>query len=238
MNDSTTVVTGSHEKGSHEATNSELPSGHPVQKNNRKFLLILVSVGMVMFLFAFANVPIFNMLCSAVGIELNPMKNQAVSMEPTDRTIQMAFLGSATGDIPLQVSPVKSMQTARLGQVMTNDYRFVNLSDRWLYFFPVHNLVPSATSELVDLSKCFCFNPQKIAPGAKVSLPVVYVVSSDLPSKYSNLTMNYSMFELTKEDYERKLLESQKNMTDENAGKVSFITPPVESISASTTEKD
>lgn len=198
--------------------------GSAAQKN-RKFLLILTSVGVVMFLFAFANVPLFGMLCSALGIPLNPMERQPVAMNPSDRTIQMVFLGTTTGQIPLQVSPVNSMQKVKLGEVTTNDYRFVNLSDRWVYFYPVHNLLPepTVTADLVDLSKCFCFNPQKIAPGARVTLPVVYVVSSDLPKKYTILTMNYSMFELTKENYEEKLRDVEKDLkkSEEKAKKES-----------------
>lgn len=193
------------------------PFSPAAPKKNKKILLILVCVGFVMFLFAFANVPIFGMLCKAVGIQVNPLSKQSVSTQETDRTVKMIFIGTTTGDIPLQVSPVQITQTATLGKITTNDYRFVNLSDRWVYFYPVHNLQPIATADMIDLSKCFCFNPQKIAPGAKVTLPVVYVVSSDLPEKYTNLTMNYSMFELTKEDYEAKQRDLEKRLAEEAA---------------------
>ncbi|MDX1970974.1 MAG: cytochrome c oxidase assembly protein [Candidatus Sumerlaeia bacterium] len=185
-----------------------------VARKNGKFLMILASIGVVMFLFAFANVPLFGMLCSALGIPLSPLEPRVVASEPTDREVKMIFLGTKSGDIPLQVSPVNTLQMARLGEVVTNDYRFVNLSDRWVYFYPIHTLQPIAVADLIDLSKCFCFNPQKIAPGARVTLPVVYQISSDLPENYNNLTMNYTMFEITEAEYEKKLQESQ-NLTHE-----------------------
>jgi len=172
------------------------------KKKITKSLMILGFIGIGMFGFAFANVPLFNMLCTAIGIEMNPNAN-VVSTEATDRTADIYFRGETMGTIPIEVKPVKSRQEINLGQQVMNDYEFENKSDRTIYFRPVHSIQPALAADKFQLSQCFCFDLQKLEPRERKSLPVVYIVGSDLKEGVHTMTLNYSMFEVTKGEYEQ-----------------------------------
>jgi len=112
-------------------------------KANRH-LAILATVGLLMFGFAFANVPLFNMLCEKLGISQNP-NNQALadSTEISDRQVEVTFLSNVMGALPVTFSADNSLQRVRLGEQTINDYTFVNLTDRPIFFRPVHSVKPT-----------------------------------------------------------------------------------------------
>lgn len=187
-------------------------------KKSEKTLFILLALGFVMFGFAFANVPLFGMLCSAIGIEMNPGE-KTVSTEITGRELPVYFMGNVSAGIPITTEPVKRSQNVLLGDATINDYKFRNLSDRTIYFRPVHSIQPSLSADYFLLEECFCFDLQKIEPKQKLSLPVVYRIGSDIPDTVHNMTLNYTMFEVTKQEYE-KYWEGQKNKKKEESATV------------------
>lgn len=186
-----------------EQWEAEEKSLEAVQKKKiTKSLMILAFIGVGMFGFAFANVPLFNILCTAIGIEMNPNAN-VVSTEATDRTADIYFRGETMGTIPIEVEPAKSRQQVNLGQQIINDYEFVNKTDRTIYFRPIHSIQPALAADKFQLSECFCFDLQKLEPRERKSLPVVYIVGSDLKEGVHTMTLNYSMYEVTKAEYDQ-----------------------------------
>ncbi len=171
---------------------------------NRRTLIILGLIGFGMFGFAFANVPLFNMLCRQLGFGQNPNTAAvAASDEVSDREVEVMFMGNVIGQLPIAFNPVTRIQRVKLGEQALNDYHFVNMSSRPIYFRPVHSVRPtSAAQDQFHLSKCFCFDDQMMHPHQEVTLPVVYKIGTGLDSEVSAITLNYSLFEITKEDYE------------------------------------
>lgn len=176
-------------------------------RSNRRALATLAVIGAGMFAFAFANVPLFDMLCRAVGIQQSPTAAE-VSTDGVPRPIEVLFMGNVHGNIPISFGPVNRMQATQLGAQTINDYKFVNLTDRTIYFRPVHSVTPTRrASEHFKLSQCFCFDDQVIRPNQVLTLPVVYTVGTDLPADIGTVTLNYTLFEITEKDY----LESTKS---------------------------
>ncbi len=177
---------------------------------NRKTLVVLLAVGIGMFGFAFANVPLFGLLCKAVGIELNPNR-EGVETGGPGRSIEVVFMGSVHGNLPISLAPVERIQKVVTGAQSINDYKFVNMKAEPVYFRPVHSVTPTRrAADHFELHECFCFDDQKLEPSQSIALPVVYTIGTDLPEDIGTVTLNYTLFELTEKDYAESVAAKAK----------------------------
>ncbi|MCB2153681.1 cytochrome c oxidase assembly protein [bacterium] len=170
--------------------------------SNGKMLLILAVLGIGMFGFAFANIPLFGLVCEKLGFSQNP-NSAAVGMEEgtSDRDVQVLFMGNVMGTLPVTFRPDSRTMKVQLGEQSLNDYYFTNMADRTVYFRPVHSIRPTEAAVKFSLSKCFCFDDQKLEPRQRVSLPVVFKLSTELPEDVDTVTLNYTLFEIDEKDY-------------------------------------
>ena len=191
-----------------------------IARSNRTVFTMLAIVGIGMFGFAFANVPLFFRLCRKYGILPPELKGpQTIANKPDQgRALQIYWLANH-GDLPIAFSVHDSVQDIHVGERSQNDYRFVNLSDKTIYFRPVHDVSPSSAGQqdTLTLEKCFCFDNQMIEPGKEYTLPVIYSFNSKLPTDVSSITMSYTLFATTKEMYEETLKKTQGAQTGEVA---------------------
>lgn len=164
---------------------------------NKKLGMALGGVGVLMFGFAFANVPAFKLFCSRLGFGLSPNNTQAgttVKGVAANREVEVLFMGIVAGGAPIGFEPVEATKDVHLGQQARNSYRFVNLSNDTIRFRPVHSILPEAAATRFSLKKCFCFDDQTLLPRQEVELPVVFSIAPDLDSSVSQVTLNYTLF--------------------------------------------
>lgn len=179
-----------------------------LKRRNRRFLGILAVVGLGMLGFAYANVPLYSMVCDALGIGYNPNSAQlAGADEATDRTIEVLFMGNVTGTLPIRFQPLQTRVRSTLGEMTMTDYRFINTSNRTVYFRAIHSIVPThaASDEMFKLSECFCFTAQRLHPGQSVTVPVVFSFSPRLREGTNTVTISYTLMPLTREAYEQEM---------------------------------
>jgi len=218
MNESAAATTTTPSKSSPEIWDGDerAPESTPqaIARKNRKLLMILASVGVGMLIFAFANVPLFNMFCEAIGFSQQSGEAMGITgdAEEIGRDIDVYFYASAQGQIPISFRPLEAIQETRVGKVTVNDYEFINLSNRTVYFSSTHMVRPTAAGreKAFKLGQCFCYRAQKIEPRQKLTLPVQYKFTEEIPEGTTRLTMQYAIFELTKDDYERRIKEEEK----------------------------
>lgn len=173
--------------------------------SNRRLLAVLVAIGLFMFGFAYANVPLFDMLCRAMGISFNPNAASTETIEPgaLGREITVSFTGSIIGTLPVSFAPARQSMTVRLGEQALVDYHFVNMSSRKVYFRPVHSVQPSSVADdQFSLSECFCFDDQYLNPRQDISLPVVFRISPDIPADVNRVQLHYTLFPITEAEYQ------------------------------------
>lgn len=165
---------------------------------NKKLGLVLGGVGILMFAFAFANVPAFKMFCRKLGFGLSPnvQSSDATAQEATGgREIEVLFMGVVAGNAPIAFGPVEATKEVRLGQQTETAYRFVNLSKDTIRFRPVHSILPEAAATRFSLKKCFCFDDQTLLPKQEITMPVVFSILPDLDSNVQRVTLNYTLFQ-------------------------------------------
>lgn len=195
---------------------------------NTVWLVILVSIVMGMVVFAFANARYFDMLCAAIGIQ-QTRSGTGLTVEMTGddaelgRDIQVLFIANVQGQLPVSFRPVEKIQKTRLGKMSLNDYHFVNVANRPVYFMPIHNYRPPEANNdgIIELGKCFCFEPQMLHAGEEKSLPIVYKISPDLGNSVAAVTFYYTLFEMTEQEYREWWAEQdvrQQEAVSDDAG--------------------
>lgn len=170
-------------------------------RTNRRLLWILAPFAVLMFGFAFAQVPLFGMFCKSIGINISPLNS--VKEGGTGREIKVLFTGVAADKLPVVFKPKRAIQTVEVGTRFENEYRFVNMSDDSVYFRPVHSILPEAASKKFTMMKCFCFNDQALGPHESKTFPVISVFSTDLDPAISEVTVNYTLFKKDPREMER-----------------------------------
>ncbi|HEY3296395.1 MAG TPA: cytochrome c oxidase assembly protein [bacterium] len=161
-------------------------------------MLVIVPFLLAMFGFAFAQVPLFRMVCQKLGFAISPLSN--VKESSNGREIEVLFTGVVAGKLPVYFRPKYAIQTVKAGQRFNNEYHFVNMSDDSVYFRPVHSVLPEDAAKKFTMMKCFCFDDQALGPREEKVFPVISVISADLDSSVQQVTINYTLFEKKRED--------------------------------------
>ncbi len=175
-------------------------------RRNGKVLLILLGVAVVMFVFGYANIPIFKSFCSAIGINLSPNAEIAAQDEEiqvdTTRPLKVIFTTSVNDNLPIVFDAKKHHANIYVGQSDKNTYHFVNMSDDTLYFRPVHSVFPAEASKKYTMLQCFCFKDMTLNPHEEVEVPLVYYFKNSLDKDVDRVTMHYTLFKRDKNDLE------------------------------------
>ncbi|MGE5693064.1 MAG: cytochrome c oxidase assembly protein [Candidatus Zixiibacteriota bacterium] len=164
---------------------------------NKKLGLVFGAFGLLMFAFAFANVPAFKLFCQKLGFGLSPNNTEAkvTDAKTTGREVEVLFMGVVAGGAPIVFEGIEPTKEVQLGKQTETAYRFVNLSNDTIRFRPVHSILPEGAATRFALKKCFCFDDQTLLPRQEVTLPVVFSIASDLDSNVERVTLNYTLFQ-------------------------------------------
>lgn len=175
----------------------------PKKLSNGALAFSLAAVVLVMFAFAYANVPLFKMFCSRFGLfgsgkaAYRGAILPAMSSSTGDilaRKISVQFMGVSESGLPVRFSPSTPSVTIHPGKPVHIEYTFTNMSDDSVYFRAVHSIVPMEAAREFQLIQCFCFDDQTLGPRESRKLPVYFALSPRFPANVGEITLNYSLF--------------------------------------------
>ena len=165
-------------------------------KKNRKYLVGFGLFAFAMFAFAFANVPLYRMVCQRLGTAIAPNAKKIAYAKGgvTGHKVGVRFSGLVAGGLSVVFEADEPLQTVEVGKEAQNKYIFTNMSNDTVRFRPVHSVLPEDAAEKIQLMKCFCFTDQTLLPKQRLELPVVYTIGADLNPEIDYVTMNYTLF--------------------------------------------
>lgn len=164
-------------------------------------LLLLIPIIVLMFGFTFAQVPLFRLVCQRLGFGLSP--NYEGTEGGNGREVTVLFTGVVAGKLPVYFRAKHSLVTTKVGERFNNEYHFVNMSDDSVFFRPVHSILPEEAAKRYTMLKCFCFDDQALGPHEEKTFPVISLLSSDLDPGVEQITLNYTLFQKTREEMEK-----------------------------------
>jgi cytochrome c oxidase assembly protein subunit 11 len=148
---------------------------------------------------AYAAVPLYNWFCRTTGFAGT---TQVASMAPgniLDRRIEVRFDANVMAGLPWRFEPEQTSIIARIGDVVTVNYVVVNESARETVGQASYNVSPPTVGAYFSKINCFCFTEQRLNPGEKREMPVVFFVDPELvkDSEHDDLAtiiLSYTMY--------------------------------------------
>lgn len=150
-----------------------------------------------MFAFAFALVPLYDAFCRLTGINGKvDTTAQAFVHESVDesRYVTVQFITRGSAGLPWKMDVETQQVRVHPGQPTEVDFTFSNQSDQSNWGRAVPSVSPSEASPHLRKMSCFCFAEQQLQAGEKLTIPLVFQLTHELPEEISTITLVYTLY--------------------------------------------
>ncbi len=170
------------------------------KKSNRRLVLWLTGFVAAMFGFGFAMVPLYSLVCNVVGINKaggsRVLEKQLTRLGvDEERTVRVEFDATLNAALDWDVKPRTAHLDVHPGKPYDVYYSARNNTDHEVVAQAIPGITPWQATEYFNKIACFCFNQQKLAPGESADLKLRFVLSPELPPKYSTVTLSYTFMD-------------------------------------------
>ncbi len=165
-----------------------------------RFLALKVAgLGVAMFAFGFALVPLYNVFCEVTGFGGRTANAAATVVEAPDesRTVRVEFLSSVARGAPFTLEADVSHMDVHPGRLYETHFRARNLSGRALTAQAVPSVAPGPAARYFNKAECFCFTSQDFAPHEERDLKLAFMVAAELPEHVDTLSLSYTYFSVS-----------------------------------------
>lgn len=169
---------------------------------NRRLSLILGSVVICMFLFAFAMSPLYQLYCAVTGINNIASNSGRISDKQVltgevdeKRTVMVQFDVTLNQQIPFTVRPKHNRIEVHPGEAVTTSYVVKNTSPENIVTQAVPGVTPWQATAYFHKTECFCFTQQTLEGNEEVEMGLVFMVDTDLPEDIEVLTLSYTFMD-------------------------------------------
>lgn len=175
-------------------------------KNKRlAFFLLVLSIGM--FGFGYALVPIYNVMCSALGIngktgEATPLQKGGIDKS---RKIEILFLSHTQGELNWAFYPIQKKIILHPGENKRIEYFAENKADHPTIVQAIPSVTPGRAAKYLKKTECFCFTQQTLNGKAQMKMPILFHIDRDLPKDIQEVVLSYTLFDVTKKSKKMKL---------------------------------
>ncbi len=180
----------------------------PVPRNHSRLVIKLLLLVAGAFVFAFALVPLYNVLCEVTGFNGKTSAGFAAgglkaglaqapaSRVDTGRLIRVEFTGTVMPGLPWEMRPLKVSLDVHPGELQQVSYLVRNLSDRPITGQAVPSVTPGQAAQHFEKIECFCFDQQTLAPGEAQEMPLAFIVSPEVDRDITHITLSYAFFSI------------------------------------------
>lgn len=164
---------------------------------NKKLALKLVWIIAGALLFAFALVPLYNVICTVTGLNGKTNTSAASAAKAVvdlKREVTVQFVSSVMPGLGWNFYPKQSSVVVHPGQVTTVMFEAKNTTNVEVAGQAIPSVTPGKASAHLKKIECFCFVRQTLKPGEVRALPLRFFVSADLPKGVQEMTLSYSFF--------------------------------------------
>lgn len=184
----------------------------------------LVGVIFVMGSLAWLSVPAYDLFCRVTGWGGAVDVAEAAMDEPLEQTVAIRFDASRAKGVVVDVHPVETHMTVRIGEEALAFYEAYNPTDKPIATTASYNVAPYAAGAFFSKIQCFCFELQVLQPGERVTMPVSFFVEPEIlddpDARFAKtITLSYTFHEtdLPEEHAsEQAALDASGGVTDLN----------------------
>jgi cytochrome c oxidase assembly protein subunit 11 len=171
-----------------------------LRRANRKLIRGLLIMTAGAFAFGWALIPLYDVLCRAAGIgnaEAKAGKSEATEAVDPNRTVTIEFLAAPAQVGSYDFRPTVASMRIHPGKLYDTTFYAKNLTSQASMAQAVPSISPTGTAKYFHKTECFCFSPQKFAPGEGRNMPVRFIVDPQLPTNIDTLTLAYTFYDTT-----------------------------------------
>jgi cytochrome c oxidase assembly protein subunit 11 len=163
---------------------------------DRFLVLKVAALGVAMFGFGFALVPLYDVFCAVTGFGGKTASAAVAVVEQPDpnRTVRVEFLASVARGTPFTLEPEVSHLEVHPGQLYETHFRARNLTGSPLTAQAVPSVAPGPAARYFNKAECFCFTTQQFEPHQELDLKLQFMVATELPQHVDTLSLSYTYF--------------------------------------------
>jgi cytochrome c oxidase assembly protein subunit 11 len=148
---------------------------------------------------AYAAVPFYDWFCRATGFNGTTQVATAAPATTLDRKITVRFDANVAPGLPWRFEPEQNSIEVKLGEVVTVHYRVINEAAREIAALAAYNVAPLSFGAYFQKINCFCFSEQRLKPGEKRDMTVVFFVDPALAKDSEadalhSITLSYTFY--------------------------------------------
>jgi cytochrome c oxidase assembly protein subunit 11 len=148
---------------------------------------------------AYASVPLYDWFCRTTGFGGIPLVAKEAPAAPIARKITVRFDGNVAGGLPWTFAPEKNEIELAVGETALFHYVAKSQGAGETVGIASYNVSPPEAASYFNKIQCFCFTDQKLSPGERVDMPVVFFVDPaiDQDAEFKSLrtiTLSYTFF--------------------------------------------
>lgn len=196
---------------------------HPAPQDNARLVRRLLLLVALAFVFAFAMVPLYDVLCEATGFNgktagsgvvrdgfaVGGLKAGTVPAPAIDlsRTVRVEFTGTVMPGLPWDMRPLTISLDLHPGELQQVSYLVRNTSDREVTGQAVPSVTPGQAAQHFEKIECFCFSQQTLGPGEAREMPLAFIVKPEVDRNITHITLSYAFFSI---DGQRQTLTARE----------------------------
>jgi cytochrome c oxidase assembly protein subunit 11 len=167
------------------------------RRANRKLTRSLLVMTAGSFVFGFALVPLYDVICEAAGIRVNDAPSAAVEAEAAAaRRVTLEFVSIVAPGGEWELTPVAKELLVQPGRLQEAKFRIRSRADVPVTGQAVPSVAPAYTAKYLQKTECFCFTPQSFAATEEREFTVRFILDPGLPPQVDRMTLAYSMYTL------------------------------------------
>jgi cytochrome c oxidase assembly protein subunit 11 len=148
---------------------------------------------------AYASVPLYDWFCRTTGFGGIPLVAKEAPAAPIARKITVRFDGNVAGGLPWTFAPEKNEIEITIGDTVLFHYVAKSRATRETVGIASYNVSPPEAASYFNKIQCFCFTDQRLSPGERVEMPVVFFIDPaiDRDAEFNSLrtiTLSYTFF--------------------------------------------
>jgi cytochrome c oxidase assembly protein subunit 11 len=167
-------------------------------RDNKHLTLKLLGFALGSFVFGFALVPFYNVLCNITGFgdQRELAQARAPIGEPDDsRTITVEFMAELPTVGNWEFHPIVASMQVHPGRLYQTDFFAHNLTGHATVAQAVPNISPGQAAGYFRKTECFCFSPQKFAVNEARPMAVRFVVDPAIPHSVDRIVLSYTFYD-------------------------------------------
>ncbi|MEY3882895.1 MAG: hypothetical protein RLZZ379_173 [Pseudomonadota bacterium] len=178
-----------------------LTAKQEIDLKNKKLVRKLLWMVVGSLLFAFALVPLYDVLCTITGLNGKTNNTAAVlSTAKVDETrwVNVQFTTNVMPGLGWNFYPKQASIKLHPGKIETVIFIAKNTTNEVVVGRAVPSITPGIAAANLKKIECFCFVNQSLKPGEEKEMPLRFFVSPELPRDVSDMTLSYAFFPAVK----------------------------------------